>query len=194
MTKCGEEWDDTTGVAHTDHRYESLVASIDCSLERLGAIEVLQLHRAKAETLRSAGVQRAIDHARAAGVPVIGASVSDLTSARVAVEELGLRLLQFPFSADNTYMEEAFAMARDVACTVVVNRPLGMGRLAYREASNPSADPACITEAFRFVLARQFDGVVLSGTASPEHLAMNVGCFRSALASTRTSRPGVARG
>jgi aryl-alcohol dehydrogenase-like predicted oxidoreductase len=177
MTKCGEQWDDASGQGIVDHRYESLARSIDQRLERLGEIDVLQLHRGNAVTLRSADVRDAFEYARRAGIRAIGASVSDIESARAALDDVGVSVLQFPYSRDNEYMEPAFALASAAHCSAVVNRPLGMGRLAYPNETAQSADPEFVTGAFRAVLAHQFDGAVLSGTSSVAHLAMNIDCF-----------------
>lgn len=180
MTKCGEDWDDSSGEGIVDHTYDALARSIERSLERLGHIDVLQLHRGNAAVLRSRDVHRAFESARALGIPEIGASVSDVESARVAVEEVGVSVLQFPFSDGNTYMEPAFDLARNAGRAVVINRPLGMGRLAYADEGAAVADSECLTRAFAKVLAKRFDGAVLTGTSSATHLAMNVAAFERA--------------
>jgi len=54
-----------------------------------------------------------------------------------------------------------------------------MGKLLYEDRSLPK------TEAFAYILRRQFRGVILSGTKSPAHLEENYAAFREALASPR---------
>ncbi|MGH8733641.1 MAG: aldo/keto reductase, partial [Burkholderiales bacterium] len=62
-TKMGEWWNAASGASTVDHRYESLKRSIDRSLELLGRIDLLQVHKATAENLQSADVARAIEYA-----------------------------------------------------------------------------------------------------------------------------------
>ena len=185
MTKCGEQLDASTGEPIVDHRYDSLMAGIQQSLDRLGEIDLLQVHRAGHAALRSGDIRRALEGARMLGVAAIGASVSDMESARAAVGELGVSTVQFPYSLGNTYMEEAFPLASTNGCAVIVNRPLGMGRLAYPDASTGIPDAGAITSAYRFILEREFEGVVLTGTSSVTHLTINLRCF--ALASSSPS-------
>jgi aryl-alcohol dehydrogenase-like predicted oxidoreductase len=44
-TKCCEHWIEDSRTTSVDHSYDLLVRSIDRSLERLGAIDVLQVHK-----------------------------------------------------------------------------------------------------------------------------------------------------
>lgn len=183
MTKCGEQLDASTGDPIVDHRYEPLMAGIQQSLDRLGEIDLLQVHRAGHDALRSGDIRRALTEARRLGVAAIGASVSDMESARAAVGELGVSTLQFPYSLGNSYMEEAFQLASTSGCAVIVNRSLGMGRLAYPDTSTGLADEGAILGAYRFILEREFEGVVLTGTSSAMHLTTNLRCFALAASS-----------
>lgn len=181
MTKCGERWNESVGEPLVDHRYESLVRSIDHSLERLQRIDVLQLHRGSADVLRSNDVRRALGYARSLGISAVGASVSDMESARIAINELKVSVLQFPYNRENARMEPAFELACAARCAVVINRPLAMGRLAYPEATSADPEVEAVTSAYRFVLARRFDGAVLTGTSSAAHLAADMECFARAM-------------
>lgn len=183
MTKCGEQLDASTGDPIVDHRYDSLIAGIQQSLDRLGEIDLLQVHRAGLHALRSGAIRRALAEARMLGVGFIGASVSDMESARAAVGELGVSTLQFPYGLGNTYMEEAFQLASTSGCAVIVNRSLGMGRLAYPDVSTGLPDEGAIADAYRFILERKFEGVVLTGTSSVTHLTTNLRCFALAASS-----------
>jgi aryl-alcohol dehydrogenase-like predicted oxidoreductase len=59
---------------------------------------------------------------------------------------------------------------------VAVNRPFGMGRLLYERPAISRQD------AFAFIAARGFHGVVLSGTKSAVHLEENLRAFAEATA------------
>ena len=70
---------------------------------------------------------------------------------------------------------------------VAVNRPYAMGAMLY---DRPNENKAA---AFRFILERKFDGVILTGTKSPQHLRENRDAFESArkeLAGRGITNPG----
>lgn len=182
-TKCGEQWDEVTGTLSVRHDYEALAASIDRSLERLGGIDLLQLHRSTPESLRSAGVRRAFAYARASGVRFVGASVSSPECARIAIEEVGVAWIQFPYHAGNDYMEPAFARAEAARVAVLVNRPLGMGELAPPEGAEEEYARETLRRAFAYLRRRLRNGVVLSGTVSAAHLRMNIEAFAAGASS-----------
>lgn len=170
-TKFGEAWDGASDEIVVDHSYAALARSLERSLDRLGHIDLIQLHRSTADALCSAEVRRAFALARTLGVPAIGASVSRVEDARVALETLGVEWLQFPYHVGNAYMEPAFALAIEHGARVLVNRPFGMGAIVQQgEGGFPES-------AFRFILGQRFCGAILTGTASPAHLRENVAAF-----------------
>ena len=59
---------------------------------------------------------------------------------------------------------------------ISVNRPFGMGRILYENRELTKAD------AFGIILEKRFEGVILSGTKSPEHLEENWNAYGEALA------------
>jgi len=160
-TKMGEWWDGESGVSTVDHRYDALARSIDCSLERLGRIDLLQIHKATASNLVSRDVSRAIDYARQCGVQHFGASVSDVAAAQAARQTGWCSYLQFPFNQANTALAPIFHLG----LKNIINRPLAMG------AIQSSA------QAFAFIRRQPFDGVVLTGTKSVAHLVENHAAF-----------------
>ncbi len=160
-TKMGEWWDPDTGASTVDHGYDALARSIDRSLERLGRIDVLQVHKATAANLLSPDVSRAVQYARECGVREFGASVSDLAAAQAASQAGWCSHLQFPFSQANTALAPIFQLG----LKPIINRPLAMGAIQAR------------AEAFAFIRRQPFDGVVLTGTKSIRHLAENHAAF-----------------
>ena len=165
-TKMGEAWDAASGQSSVDHTYPALKRSVERSLELLGRIDLLQVHKASADNLHSRDVGRAIEYARDCGVRAFGASVADLPAAQVAAATGWCTYLQFPFSRSNTKLAPIFELARERGLKVIVNRPLAMGQLSE-----------AVADAYRFVRARQFEGVVLTGTKSIAHLAHNHAAF-----------------
>jgi aryl-alcohol dehydrogenase-like predicted oxidoreductase len=167
-TKMGEWWDPASAASTVDHRYGSLKRSIDRSLELLGRIDLLQVHKATAENLQSPGVARAIEYARACGIRHFGASVPDLAAAEAAGRTGWCSHLQFPFNTANTGLAPIFPLARSKGLKLVINRPLAMGEIPSR------------AEAFAFIRSQDFSGVVLTGTKSIAHLTENHAAFHAA--------------
>jgi aryl-alcohol dehydrogenase-like predicted oxidoreductase len=167
-TKFGEHWNRDAGQPYVDHSYDALRRSLDRSLERLGHVDVLQLHKTMPDVLRSAELARAWDYARSLGIAMLGASVSDLDSAALAIADAQYRCIQLPLNKTNTRFESAVDEAARRGMFVAVNRPYAMGAMA------PGPD------AFRYLLERRFDGVILTGTAKPQHLDQNLQAFRQA--------------
>jgi aryl-alcohol dehydrogenase-like predicted oxidoreductase len=177
-TKFGEHWDCSRGEPYVDHSFDALCRSLDDSMARLARIDFLQLHKTTPDVLRSVDLARAWEYAAALGITGIGASVSDLESAGLAISDPTYRILQLPYNA----AQETFAAAIDRAAgrgiRVAVNRPFGMGRMLYENRDLTKAG------AFAFILRRRFEGVVLSGTKSAEHLEENWRAFGEAAATS----------
>lgn len=171
-TKMGEHWDRQTGQPYADHTFDALRRSLDRSIERLGRIDVLQLHKTTPGALRSAAVNRAWEYALSLGITRFGPSASDLESAMMALDDRRFGVLQAPFNVSHTLFAEAIDRAVANGVCVAVNRPFAMGALAAAGKDK--------REAFRFVLARR-PAVVLTGTVSPEHLRENWEAFQAEL-------------
>jgi aryl-alcohol dehydrogenase-like predicted oxidoreductase len=173
-TKFGEHWDKDKGETYVDHSFEALQRSLDQSLERLGVVDVLQLHKTTLTVLGSVDMEQAWEYARSLGITRLGASVSDLESAASALGDRRHWCIQLPFSS--TF--DRFASTVDAAAArgmfLIINRPYAMGGMLYGE--NPSSK----IEAFRYLLNRQFHGVILTGTANIRHLEENLLAFREA--------------
>jgi aryl-alcohol dehydrogenase-like predicted oxidoreductase len=169
-TKFGEHWDAAKGEPYADHSYDALRRSLDHSIERLGRIEILQLHKTTPQALAGDDVARAWDYARSLGIVRLGPSVSDLDSARMAIAEPLYTVLQLPLNGGNRTFEPMVIAAVARGMWVAVNRPFAMG--------------AMVEDGFDFVL-RHGPAVVLSGTTSKEHLQQNWEAFQRSLYSRR---------
>jgi aryl-alcohol dehydrogenase-like predicted oxidoreductase len=178
-TKFGEHWDSAKAEPFVDHSFEALKRSLDGSVGRLSRIDFLQLHKTTPEVLRSADLARAWEYAAGLGITAIGASVSDVESAGLAIAERAYGILQFPYNV----VQQTFAGVLEGAAArgmkVAINRPFGMGRMLYENRELSKAD------AFGFILEKRFEGVILSGTKSAEHLEENVRAFEEAVAQRR---------
>jgi aryl-alcohol dehydrogenase-like predicted oxidoreductase len=175
-TKFGEHWDAAQAEPFVDHSLDALKRSLDGSATRLGRIDFLQLHKTTPEALRSAELASAWEYAATLGIPVIGASVSDVESAGLAIANPAYGILQFPYNAVQRTFGDVLERATGRAMKVAVNRPFGMGRMLYENREMSKAG------AFGFILERQFKGVILSGTKSADHLEENWRAFQEALA------------
>ena len=134
-------------------------------------IDLLQVHRASVEALRSRELYKVLDDTRASGIPALGASVKDVEAARIAIENGVFGWLQIPYSLARREMEPVFAMAGERRIRIIVNRPFAEGRLL---------DGSSVQEAFRFILEQPFQGAIIPGTQSPLHLRENAHAFRAA--------------
>jgi aryl-alcohol dehydrogenase-like predicted oxidoreductase len=181
-TKAGEHWEPATGALHVDHSYDALAKSIDRSLQLLGRIDLLQLHKANIANVRNPEVKAALRYARSVGVLEIGASVTDVETARVVLGEDYYQSIQFPYHMNNRQMESIFEAASVARKRVLVNRPFGMGELLYDAAVQDRHERR--VQAFRSIVERMSAGVVLTGTQSIEHLRENIAAFQQAMQTT----------
>lgn len=172
-TKFGEHWNAETHHPYTDHSFDALRRSLDRSMELLGRIDVLQLHKTTPAALGNADVERGWEYARSLGIDTLGPSVSDLESADIAVNDDRFHLMQAPFSLGDQRFGDVLRRGSERGMSIVANRPLGMGTLLHSEA------PVSTREAFAFVLRQGFNGVVLSGSKHPDHIRENMRAFRS---------------
>jgi aryl-alcohol dehydrogenase-like predicted oxidoreductase len=175
-TKMGEHWDANENVARPGHSFDELARSLDNSIELLGRIDLLQLHKANVSNVVSPDVLKAFDRAESMEIKSFGASVNDLETAAVACKSGRYEYLQFPFNIGNRSLEEVFVLLNKHDMKAIVNRPFAMGALVQDGAAQ-SAD-----ELLRFIIGMGFSGAILTGTSSVPHLLGNIAAFRSALA------------
>ncbi len=169
-TKMGEHWDRAKDEPYADHSFDALRRSLDRSMERLGRIDILQLHKTTPAALRSSEVQRAWEYARSLGIARIGPSASDLESAILALDDPSFSVMQVPYNSTHPAFGPVIDRAVARGVFVVVNRPYAMGSLIAGGTDKRAA--------FQFVLARQ-PAVILTGTVSPDHLRENWETFNS---------------
>jgi len=172
-TKFGEHWNFETGEPFVDHSYDALCRSLDRSLERLGTIDLPQLHRTTPAVLGAADLQKAWEYARLAGVGKIGVSASDPASA-VAALALGYTVLQMPYNVSREDMGPAVREAASKGVELLINRPYQAGAKLY-DMEQP--DKRAL---FAHVLKVTLRGWVLTGTRSADHLKENIDAFRAA--------------
>ncbi len=175
-TKFGEHWDAAGRESFVDHSLDALKRSLDGSVSKLGRIDFLQLHKTTPQVLASHDLARAWEYAASLGITALGASVSDLESAGMAISDPAYGIVQFPYNAVQQNFADVLERAAARGMKIAVNRPFGMGRMLYenRELTKRAA--------FAFILEKHFEGVILSGTKSPGHLEENWQAFNEALA------------
>lgn len=174
-TKCGEHWDPAREATWVDHTEPALRQSLARSLELLGKIDVLQIHKTTTEVLRSPGLWRVLDAARAQGIAQIGASVSDLEAGRLACEIDAINLIQMPYNTRFSNLEPLFDWSSERGKQVWTNRPFASGEVIHK-------DPVPRLDAYRFVLKHSFMGVILTGSTNRDHLREDWQDFHRALA------------
>lgn len=175
-TKFGEHWNDD-GTTRIDHSYEALMRSLDRSVELLGDIDLLQVHKASVEALRGEELRWALQAVQAMDIPQFGASISDLEAGKLALE-MGFHWLQMPLNVQNRALEPLVEIAEAAGTRIIANRPLAMGAAV---ADLPAdAREQRVIDAFRYLRQANDAGITLTGTSSPVHLRQNIAAFRAA--------------
>ncbi|MFJ9847170.1 aldo/keto reductase [Kitasatospora sp. NPDC101155] len=167
-TKCGEAWPAPEGPP--DHSLGALEASFAHSLELLGRVDLLQLHKCTVEDLRDEHLLAWFEGLRTSGeVGAVGVSVSSEEALRAALDAAVFDTVQFPANSANTGFTAAFTEAERTHLPLL-NRPMASGAIAG--TGNP----------FAFHSAAFRRAVVLTGTTKVSHLEANVAAFASATA------------
>lgn len=171
-TKAGEHWQANDQSTLVDHSYDALCRSIGASLDILGRIDLLQIHKASVEAVCSSDVSRAIAFAKKLGIAQFGASVSSMDAAKAAIRTGIFAWLQFPFNSQTDGWDEIGSLLREAGMKAIVNRPFAMGAAA-------NSGPAGRIAAFTHILGAGLPpgSVVLTGTSSIPHLLENLESF-----------------
>lgn len=134
-TKFGEHWNADKTEPFDDHSRDALIRSLEQSLSRLGRIDLLQVHKTTPQVLESSALDDALTAARRAGIGLIGASVREVISARMAIADSRFAQIQIPYNRTNTTMAGVIAEAEAHGKLVWTNRPLMMGSLVSADAT-----------------------------------------------------------
>ncbi len=145
-------------------------------MDRLGKIDILQVHKATDIVLKSPDIQEALSYAQKLDIHRFGASISDIKSATAACSSRKYDFLQFPFNFENDALKDLIKLLDETNIKPIINRPLNMGHMIKNNAS-PHAE---ITKAFSFIKNTVPSGIVLTGTSKIEHLKENIECFKAA--------------
>jgi len=180
-TKFGEHWSDDDQKPFVDHTFAGLKKSLDQSLARIGKIDILQLHKTNPTVLKSDDLKRAWEYAQEKGITQLGVSISDLESGKIVVDDDKYQVIQLPFNQQNTAFEPIIKAATQSGKQIVTNRPFNMGETVNKDQTK--SREALEQEAFEFILAQCFNGLILTGTKSPEHLRENLQAFNEATSS-----------
>lgn len=170
-TKFGEHWDDDKQEPFIDHTYEMLAMSFEKSLNELGKIEVLQLHKASTNLLEADEIDQAFSFALKSDVSFLGASISDVDTGLKACSDGRLTYIQLPFNEERMELLPVIDKAKISDKKILFNRPFAMGAV--------TGQPSMIA-AYKRIIDLDCPGVVLTGTASLEHLRQNINNFESA--------------
>ncbi len=175
-TKVGEHWIPETRSTYVDHSYDCMRQSIDRSLDLLGRIDILQIHKATSDVLARKEIEKVVSYARGLGIKEFGASVSDQDAAMRAAESGLFNWLQFPLNIRNQKLKLVPSLLRRAGIKAIINRPFAMGEIAEDGALGRA-------KAFEFLFTADLPpgSVILSGTSSVSHLIENKSSFESAL-------------
>jgi aryl-alcohol dehydrogenase-like predicted oxidoreductase len=189
-TKAGEHFDEQTGSVY-DYSYQAILRSLDDSLSLLHTtcVDLLQIHSAPLEVVRSGEAMRALHDARAAGkCRFVGASFDDPQACREAIATGDYDTVQINYNLlERARAEPLIAAAAQADVGVLVKQPLAMGLLTDKVLHASAAEQARVVPylflrregqtlsqgALRFVLSNPGVHSVLCGSKRLEHLASN---------------------
>lgn len=191
-TKCGE-WFDGSGSEYNYSAAETL-KFIENSLRRLQTdfIDLLQIHSASAEVVRSGETLTAMKKAQEQGkVRFIGLSTDDETAARLAVDSGEYDSIQVTYNVvQQEFSREVFPSAASASVGVIVKGGMGAGQLTarYRDIADDArkATVEAVSRfaeghgmplqelALRFVFSSPAVSTVIIGTKNASHLKSNI--------------------
>lgn len=177
-TKFGEHWNEDTQQPYVDHTYDGLMRSLEQSLQRLGTIDILQLHKSTVALLENPEVARAFAQALTMGVAALGVSVSDVETGLAASQDERFLYLQLPYNRESTHLQPVVDEAIRHQKRILFNRPFAMGAIAQHADATEKHQQ--LVAAYRFIARTGAEGVILSGTASAAHLEENLTSFNEA--------------
>lgn len=167
-TKCGEFWNQSDGSV-TDHSPGALERSVTRSEERLGRIDVLQLHQADVQALRDETTLRTLrDLQEAHAIAALGASVKTPEAAQAALDAGLFTRLQMPINSTVPQLVE-WAMSHHEEITVIGNRPYASGQQVGSKQESLAHAAAAVGKR----------GVVITGTTKAQHLRESVSTWKS---------------
>lgn len=172
-TKMGEHWNSDSQETYVDHSYNALTYSIEKSMDLLGKISILQLHKASVSLLKNGEVSRAFEYAQTLGIQLFGTSISDIETGLLSCEDDRFSYIQLPYNKERADLLPVILRAKEKNKKILFNRPLAMGA-AVQSANKAQA----IYDAFSFIDQTGAEGVLLSGTASTKHLKENIEVFK----------------
>jgi aryl-alcohol dehydrogenase-like predicted oxidoreductase len=174
-TKFGEHWKGD-GSTFVDHSANAILASLARSLELLGKVHLVQVHKCSREVLQNESVMHAVAVLKKLGVAV-GASVGDPETLEAALEAGVFDSLQFSLSTKDRRFVPMVSDVVGEGLLPIINRPYAMGDLEIA-----SHQERC--RAFEFIGKNVPRAVILTGTASPNHLRENAAAFTEVFGST----------
>lgn len=175
-TKVGEVWDEILHCYIVDHSYKTMKQSLDTSVKRLGQIDILQLNKSNTDVLKSEDWIRLMAYARKFNISHFGASIGDVRTGKIVLNDIKYEYIQLPFNEDNVSLYEIVEQAKKNGKKLMINRPFQQGKIfSSYEYILP------VQSAFQCILQKNFDGVILSGTSNISHLDENILAFNQAL-------------
>jgi aryl-alcohol dehydrogenase-like predicted oxidoreductase len=191
-TKCGEWFDGKNSVY--DYSYGETRKFIENSLRLLQTdyIDLLQIHSANADVIRSGETLRAMKEAQQAGkVRYIGLSTDDTETALLAIHSGEYDTIQVSYNALNMdFAKKVFPLAKERNIGVIVKDGMAKGKLSakYTDLSSDAERrriaaldalsrkySLSLSElAVRFVITNPAVSSVIIGTKETKHFLANV--------------------
>lgn len=175
-TKFGEHWDEKSNQPYVDHSYDALVRSFETSYSLLGKIDAVQIHKTTPEVLKSDDVMRALEYVKNSYSCSLGSSIKDIESGQITCHNDRFTFIQFPYNMHFQNLGEIVDLAVRSQKIILINRPINSGEL-LKSLNNEDEVRRKAEESYRFIMKKSFNGFILTGTKSIDHLKMNVQIF-----------------
>ena len=190
-TKCGEWFDGSNSVYNYSAPETMLFIENSLRLLQTEVIDLLQIHSASPEVIRSGETLSAMKRAQEQGkIRFIGLSTDSLEAAQLAVATGEYDTLQVSYNLlRRDFAEQIFPSAQHANMGIIVKDGMARGMLAGKHADIANEDErSCATHfvhlaenhgmpvhelALRFVLSHPAVSSVIIGTKNPDHLRGN---------------------
>lgn len=198
-TKCGEWFDGKNSVY--DYSFGETQKFIENSLRLLQTdyIDLLQIHSANADVIRSGETLRAMKEAKQAGkVRYLGLSTDDTATALLSINSGEYDTVQVSYNALNMeFAGEVFPAAKEHSVGIIVKDGMARGKLSTKyldlsseterrqvtalDALSKKYSMSLSELAVRFVLSNPVVSSVIIGTKDTKHFLANVSAAQNGI-------------
>lgn len=164
-SKAGEKWPSQPDEP-INHSISALQSSLENSLQFLGKIDLLQLHKCTVDDMQNEKILNWFQNLKQSGaVKSIGVSVSSVDALTATAKTKLFDTIQFPANVDKSDLLNAY-LDCPTPPLAIINRPFSSGKITHR------------AEAYAFLKQSFEQAIILTGTTNINHLTSNINDFK----------------